>query len=94
MILFGVCCLRASLKNCSICSSTIYSYLLPARASEQGKEIGLVSVSVYIYIYLFIYFNGLLLLFAPSVVTSKLRCIRPTKLLLLKLNFTIGLFQF
>ena len=33
-------------------------YLLPARASEQGNVIGLVSVYIYIYIIIYIYMSS------------------------------------
>ena len=33
----------------------VFCILLPARASEQGNVIGLVSVYIYIYIYIYIY---------------------------------------
>ena len=32
----------------------LFIYLLPARASEQGNVIGLVSVYIYIYIYIYV----------------------------------------
>ena len=32
----------------------LFIYLLPARASEQGNVIGLVSVYIYIYVYIYI----------------------------------------
>ena len=34
-----------------VSTSVLFIYLLPARASEQGYVIGLVSVYIYIYIY-------------------------------------------